>query len=127
MATSQTARITALESKLDRVVDLVEGLGERLQRQEGVSSISPVPSAHSPPHHKRAWVPSFEEVRSDSQIQAEVQKRLHTYDNISRLDVKGRSTDVYKSGRFMAGIQTCYTMATRLLYNSFRVQTANLR
>ena len=104
VATSQTARITALESKLDRVVDLVEGLGERLQRQEDVSSISPVPSAHSSPHHKRARVPSFEELRSDSHIQADVQKQLHTYDNVSRLDVKGRSTDVYKSGRFRAGI-----------------------
>ena len=59
---------------------------------------------HSSPHHKRARVPSFEELRSDSQIQAEVQKRFHTYDNVSRLDVKGRSTDVYKSGRFRAGI-----------------------
>ena len=37
-------------------------------------------------------------------VQAEVQKHLHTFDKVSRLDVKGRSTDVYKCGRFMAGI-----------------------
>ena len=61
-------------------------------------------SAHSSPHHKRAHVPSFDELRTDSQIQAEVQKCLHTYDNVSRLDAKGRSTDVYKSGHFGAGI-----------------------
>ena len=104
VATSQIDRMTALENKLDRVVDLMEGFGERLQRQEDARDLFPVPSAHSSPHHKRARVPSFEELRSDSQIQAEVHKRLHAYDIVSRLDVKGRSADVYKSGRFRAEI-----------------------
>ena len=53
MATSQIDRMTVLENKLDRVVDLVEGFGERLQRQEHARDLSPVPSAHSSPHHKR--------------------------------------------------------------------------
>ena len=92
VATSQIDRMTALENKLDRVADLVEGFGERLQRQEVARDLFPVPSAHTSPR-----VPSFDNLKSDSQIQTEVQDRLHTYDNVSRLDVKGRSTDVYNS------------------------------
>ena len=47
VATSQTDRMTALENTLVRVVNLVEGFSDRLQRQEAARDLSPVLSVHS--------------------------------------------------------------------------------
>ena len=52
-------------------------------------------------------LPTFEELKSDVQIQAGVAKRLHQYDHLSRTEqgLKGKSTDaILKSGRYRAGI-----------------------
>ena len=63
-----------------------------------------MPSAHSSlrihkgdSDHK---LPTFDELRSDDKIQAEVQCRLHQYDHTSRLEAKGKTA--LKSGRFQS-------------------------
>ena len=72
-----------------------------------------VPSAHSSPKHvkggatqqpgisKPAKLPSFEALKSDSKIQAEVAKRLNSYQDASWIE--GKPTSL-KSGRFRAGV-----------------------
>ena len=73
-----------------------------------VCDISPVPSAHSSMKESPGsaqHLPSFEELRSDGKIQAELQKRLHHYDNMSRTEIKGRPFDAQlKSGRYRMGV-----------------------
>ena len=48
--------------------------------------------------------PIFEKLRSDYCIQANTQKRLHTYGNDPHHDNRGKATDTFKSGRFRVGI-----------------------
>ena len=66
---------------------------------------------------KPAKLPSFEVLKTDSRIQAEVAKKLHDYQGASR--IKGKPTSSLKSGRFRAGaakIRTHVNWATRCLY-----------
>ena len=109
--------------KLDALLAVVNDMGQklkdqddRLRKQEEKASfhdMSMVPSAHSSPKHvkggaaqqpgtsKPAKLPSFEVLKSDSRIQAEVAKRLHDYQDASRIE--GKPTSL-KSGRFRAGV-----------------------
>ena len=104
-------KMTVLEGKLDKLVQTVGLLQENMQKQNDrmqIRDISPVPSAHSSmkeASESAQHLPSFEELRSDGKIQAELQKRLHHYDNMSRTEVKGRQFDAQlKSGRYRTGI-----------------------
>ena len=49
-------------------------------------------------------LPTFDELRSDDKIQAEVQCRLHQYEHTSRLETKGKPVDALKSGHFRPGV-----------------------
>ena len=115
------ANDTGVSQKLDTLLEAVKNMGdqlrqqdERLRRQEEKTSIhdlSAVPSAQSSPKHSKQEpmvtkpdkLPSFEVLRSDSKIQAEVAKRLNDYQNVSRGEI-GKPTSSLKSGRFRAGV-----------------------
>ena len=109
--------------KLNSVMDKFEDLERRLEQQEkrGTSSLSLLsqPSAHSSPkpkstrhspvsrsaHHSvRKPLPSIDYLKGDSEIQAEVDKRLRHYENFNREDTSGTSNKL-KSGRYRLGDQ----------------------
>ena len=76
-----------------------------------MNEISALPSAQSSPKVARnsatkdpAKLPSFEELKSDSRVQAEVDRRLREYQNISRGDNQGKPNTALKSGRFRSGV-----------------------
>ena len=96
-----------MSQKLDSLLNAVKDMGaqledhdERLRKQEekvSIQNISALPSAHSspkatatsvnePPQSKHERMPSFEALKTDSRIQAEVAKCLHEYQNASRTD-----------------------------------------
>ena len=109
-------RNTSIAQKLDLLLEVVNGLNtriqeqdERLQKQEervSLRDVSALPSAHSSPKAKTTpdRVPSFEELKNDSKVQAEVDRRLQAYHNASRVDYTGKSNTAIKSGRFRAGV-----------------------
>ena len=103
-------KLLNLETKVDKLVDVVAKMGEKIQAQASATPLSPVPAAHSSlrvEEEGSKQIPTFEELKSDVQIQAEVAKRLHQYDHLSRTEqgFKGKSTDaILKSGRYRAGI-----------------------
>ena len=76
-----------------------------------MNEISALPSAQSSPKAAKssavkdpAKLPSFEDLKSDSRVQAEVDRRLREYQNISRGDSQGKPNTVLKSGRFRSGV-----------------------
>ena len=78
---------------------------KRFQKQEEIVSlrdVSALPSAHSSPKPSKNTVPdrvpSFEELKNDFKVQAEVDKRLQAYHNASRVDYMGKSNTAIKSG-----------------------------
>ena len=94
--------------------DQLKQQDERLRRQEEKASIhdlSAVPSAHSSPKHSKQEptaskpdkLPSFEVLKSDSKIQAEVARLLTDYQNALRGEI-GKPASSLKSGRFRAGV-----------------------
>ena len=97
----EETRFKLLEDKMDKMMDMMVGFNERLQKQEE-KSMSPVPSAHSSVvgEEEKGSLPYFQDLKGDSHIQAEIRKRLHEYDYTSRLEARGRLTDALKSGRF---------------------------
>ena len=101
--------IDNLESKLDKILHSMAAIEDRVKKQEAsreVRAISPVPSAHSSLRKlddSEVRLPTFEELKSDDRIQGKIQQRLHQYDNMARQD-KGKSTNVFKSGRFRSGV-----------------------
>ena len=100
-------RIEQLEKKVDKLLDVMAGMDDRVKKQEAradVRDVSPIPSAHSSVRDSNHLLPSFEELRSDEKIQAEVQRRLHQYDNVSRLESRGKVHDFLKSGRYRQGV-----------------------
>ena len=104
-------KLVALEQKLDKLLDTVAVMEGRIDQQEQKSrlrELSPVPSAHSSLRIQKGdsdpKLPTFDELRSDDKIQAEVQRRLHQYDHTSRLEAKGKAADALKSGRFRPGV-----------------------
>ena len=86
----------------------------RLQKQvERVSlnEISALPSAQSSPKAAKssavkdpAKLPSFEDLKSESRVQVEFDRRLREYQNISRGDSQGKPNTALKSGRFRSGV-----------------------
>ena len=112
---------TSIANKLDRLLEVVKGMDGKLKEQEvrlqkqeervSLNEISALPSAQSSPKVARnsaakdpARLPSFEELKSDSKGQAEVDKRLREYQNISRGDNQGKPNTALKSGRFRSGV-----------------------
>ena len=104
VAEQEETRFKLLEDKMDKMMEMMVGFNERLHKQEE-KSMSPVPSAHSSAvgEEDKGSLPSFQELKGDSRIQAEIRKRLHDYDYTSRLEHRGRLTDALKSGRFRTG------------------------
>ena len=106
---SDSKRLDELENKLDKILNSMAAMEDRVQKQEerpGARAISPVPSAHRSLRileDSEVRLPTFEEIKSDDRIQGEIQRKLHQYDNMARQD-KGKSTDVFKSGHFRPGV-----------------------
>ena len=115
--TSSQLKDNSISQKLDMLLDVVKGLDAkvqdqdaRLQKQEervSIANVSALPSAHSSP--KKATeqpekLPSFEELKTNSKIQAEVDRRLQEYHNASRSEFSGKPNTVLKSGRFRTGV-----------------------
>ena len=106
--------------KLDTVLNRFQDLEKRLDKQEKrVNDLSELtyPSAHSSPKrkerkssrhsrdsHSLGGIPSMDYLREDSRVQAEVDRRLRQYENVSREEIAGTSTK-FKSGRYRLGDQ----------------------
>ena len=106
--------------KLDTVLEQFCAMEKRFQQQErrdGAFSALSAPSAHSSPKrsahgsstsrrtsHSHTNPPSLEFLRNDSDIQAQVDKRLRHYDQVNREEATGTSTNL-KSGRYRLGDQ----------------------
>ena len=100
----------AILQKLDILID-VANMGKqvkeqdvRLQKQEERSSIrelSVVPSAQSSPKSQK--LPSIQTLKEDAHVQAEVERRLQEYQDISRTEFARRLTS-RKSGRYRVGV-----------------------
>ena len=109
-ASDMDVKFLNLEAKVDKLVDVVAKMGEKVQVQASATHLSPVPAAHSSlrvDEEGNKQIPTFEELKSDVQIQAEVAKRLHQYDYLSQTEqgFKGKNTDaILKSGRYRTGI-----------------------
>ena len=121
VSTAGEGNDTGVSQKLNTLLEAVKSMGdqlkqqnERLHRQEEKTSIhdlSAVPSAQSSPKHsgqepvtsKPDKLPSFEVLKSDSKIQAEVARRLTEYQNTSRGEI-GKPASSLKSVRFRAGV-----------------------
>ena len=74
--TSENKRMEQLEQKVDKLLDVMAGMDDRVKKQEArtaVRDVSPIPSAHSSVRDSNHLLPSFEELRSNEKIQAEVQ------------------------------------------------------
>ena len=123
--TGQENQEATVSQKLDILLNVVKDMGaqledhgERLRKWEervSIQNISALPSAHSspkatttsvnePPQSKPDKMPSFEALKTDSRIQAEVARRLHEYQNASRTDGIGKPLATLKSGRYRAGV-----------------------
>ena len=106
--------------KLDTVLSQFNEMEKRLQQQErrdsAFSALS-APSAHSSPRksthssntsqrasHTPTHPPSFNSLRNDSEIQAQVDRLLRHYDQVNRDEATGTSTNL-KSGRYRLGDQ----------------------
>ena len=132
-ATSQAATTSdnqAISHKLDTLLTSIETMNEQLRQQDlrlrkqeervSINELSVVaPSAHSSPNRNRqikkasqlqgdavpgAGLPSFDHLKTDSRIQAEVERRLQDYQQTSRVDIAGKPVQSLKSGRFRAGV-----------------------
>ena len=108
--------------KLNAVMEKFGDFEKRLEQQEKKDcnsfSLSTQPSAHSSPkqrtsHHSvldrsgrqgRKPLPSVDFLKSDSDIQAEVDRRLRHFEDFNRDDTAGMSTKI-KSGRYRLGDQ----------------------
>ena len=71
----EETRFKLLEDKMDKMMEMMVGFNERLHKQEE-KSMSPVPSAHSSVvgEEDKGSLPSFQELKGDSRIQAEIRK-----------------------------------------------------
>ena len=90
---NEDGRIAQLESKIDKLVDVLDGFTDRLKKQEEkakVHELSILPSAQSSPkasgpageksmqvsREAPAALPSFEILKDDDKIQKAIQQRL---------------------------------------------------
>ena len=103
-----------VDKKLDLLLEVVKGLDTKIQEQDvriqkqeerlSLRDVSALLSAQS--SHKGAKdlepekLPSFHDLKGDSKIQAEVDKRPQAYQNASMTDFTGMSNTAIKSGRF---------------------------
>ena len=88
-ASDMDVKLLNLEAKVDNLVDVVAKTGEKVQAQASATPLSPVPAAHSSlrvDEEGNKQILTFEELKSDVQIQAEVAKRLHQYDHLPRTE-----------------------------------------
>ena len=70
-----------LEDKMDKIMEMMVGFNKHLQKQ-GEKFMSPVPAAHSSVvgEEENGSLPSFQELKGNSRIQAEIRKCLHEND-----------------------------------------------
>ena len=70
---------------MNKRMEMIVGFNVCLQKQKGKFE-SPVPSAHSSVVGKeeKGLLPSFQELKDDSSIQAKIRKHLHEYDYTSQ-------------------------------------------
>ena len=111
----------SIANKLDKLLEVVKDMDGKLKEQEvrlqkqeervSLNEISTLPSAQSSPKVAKnsaakdsVKLPSFEDLKSDSRVQAEVDRRLREYQNISRGDNQGKPNTALKSGRFRSGV-----------------------
>ena len=111
----------SIANKLDKLLEVVKDMDGKLKEQElrlqkqeervSLNEISALPSAQSSPKVAKnseakdsAKLPSFEDLKSDSRVQAEVDKRLREYQHMSRGDSQGKPNTALKSGRFRSGV-----------------------
>ena len=119
-----------IAQKLDLLLNSVQTMNEQLQQQDlrlrkqeervSLNELSVVaPSAQSSPKSDKqskmktpklpgevsrpAKLP-FEDLKSDSRIQAEVERRLQDYQQTSRTETAGKPVQSLKSGRYRAGV-----------------------
>ena len=103
--------------KLDTVLEQFCAMEKRFQQQERRDGAFSAPSAHSSPKrsahrsstsrrasHSHTNPPSLDFLRNDSDIQAQVDKRLRHYDQVNREEATDTSTNL-KSGRYRLGDQ----------------------
>ena len=99
----------AISQKLD--IYIVANIGNqikeqdvRLRKQEERSSIgdlSAIPAAQSSPKSQK--MPSIQMLKEDARVQAEVERHLQEYQDISRMEFTGRLTSS-KSGHYRVGV-----------------------
>ena len=108
---STEEKFSVLENKLEKLIQTVSAMKGRMEKNEGwAREISPVPSAHSSLREPRCasdqYFPTFDELRSDDWIQTEVQRKLHQYVQMSRMDLKkSKNSEHVKSGHYRPGFQ----------------------
>ena len=108
----------SINQKLDILLEVVKALDAKVQDQDArlqkqqervsIANVSALPSAHSSPKKvsdQPEKLLSFEELKSNSKIQAEVDRRLQEYHNASRSEFSGKPNTVLKSGRFRTGVE----------------------
>ena len=120
-----------IAQKLYLLLNSVQTMNEQLQQQElrlckkeervSLNELSVVaPSAQSSPKSDKqsklkssklpgdglrpAKLPSFEDLKSESRIQAEVERHLQDYQHTSRTETTGKPVQSLKSGRYRAGV-----------------------
>ena len=114
---SSQLKDNSINQKLDALLEVVKGLDAKVQDQDGrlqkqeervsIANVSALPSAHSLPKNvtdQPEKLPSFEELKTNSKIQAEVDRRLQEYQNASRSELFGKPNTVLNSGRFRTGV-----------------------
>ena len=95
--------------KVYKLIDIVGKMGDKFQTHASAAPLSLVLAAHSSRRVEESGtkqLPTFEELKSDAQIQLQVLKRLHQYDHIlTKQFFKGKSTGaIVKSGPYRVGI-----------------------
>ena len=132
----------SIANKLDKLLEVVKDMDGKLKEQElrlqkqeervSLNEISALPSAQSSPKVAKnseakdsAKLPSFEDLKSDSRVQAEVDKRLREYQHMSRGDSQGKPNTALKSGRFRSGAGFMKSLSLRPVLG--RVWVSNLR
>ena len=74
-ASDMDVKFMNLEAKVHKLVDVVAKIGNKVQTQVSATPLSLVPAAHSSLRVEEIGnkqLPTFEELKSDAQIQAEV-------------------------------------------------------
>ena len=73
LESSEQRHMEQLENKVDKLLEVMAGMDERVKKEEARTAIrdmSPIPSAHSSVRDSNHQLPSFDELRCDEKIQA---------------------------------------------------------